>query len=132
MLSLFSAQSPASEYRSLTFAASFEIDASFSPSLTAFCQKHSCACASIMASTLSSVKVSMSSGGLLLSSGIISVFKWLRTPAAKQKFEAADLRPSEVALFEESAICEYMAARLNSTFASSNRMLFSVWACEVW
>lgn len=131
MLSLLSAQSPASEYKSLTFAASFEIDASFNPSLTAFCQKHSCACASIIASTLSSVNVSISSGGLLLSSGMISVLRWLRTPAAKQKFAAADLRPSDVARFEESAICEYIAARLKRTFASSNRMLFSVWACDV-
>jgi len=59
-------------------------------------------------------------------SGITTVLRCKITPAAEQKWLHAVFSPSLVLRLDEIAICEYMAARLNSTLASSKRIL----SCE--
>jgi len=73
---------------------------------------------------------SISSGGEARISGIISVLRWVMTPAAWQKYLQAVFRLSDVVPYVETASWEYNAARLKRTLASSYRILF--WETLEW
>ena len=104
-----------SAYSVDTPCASFAIVVSFSASCTAFCQKHSCACASIKGRRHGTWSCSGAGRG--------SVVMCARHPAASWNSFAARLRLSLVLRDSHDALCACSAAIHSSTYARSASIL---------